>query len=211
MPRENAADAMVASAIEVHARGGPENFTIHAVVKESGRSLGSLYHHFGSFDGLRAEVYARCLAELLDTIVAAVVPCRSANGGIEALVRAYLAFTREHRDRALFVHAQAHASFVPAHGPAIAAARTPRLEALQAWLAPHVAGGRLIRLPAPLFEMLVVGPVAETARRWLTGDVTIDLDLAARLLPARIVRSVTPAPTARAPKAVKPRRAPRSR
>ncbi len=77
-------------------------------------------------------MYAQCLAELLDTIVAAVVPCRSAHGGIEALVRAYLAFTREHRDRALFVHAQAHASFVPAHGPAIAAARTPRLEALQA-------------------------------------------------------------------------------
>lgn len=211
MPRENAADAIVASALAVHARGGLEGFTIHAVVKDSGRSLGSLYHHFGSFDGLRAEVYARCLAELLDTIVAAVVPCRSAHGGIEALVRAYLAFTREHRDRALFVHAQAHASFVPAHGPAIAAARTPRLEALQAWLAPHVDAGRLVRLPGPLFEMLVVGPVAETARRWLTGDLGVDLDLAARLLPAHIVRAVTPAPAAGARKAAKPGRAPRSR
>lgn len=202
-----AREAILAAALAVHARGGPERFTIHAVVEASGRSLGSLYHHFGSFDGLAAAVYAACLGDLLDAVVAAVVPCRSARAGIEALVRAYLAFTKRHRDRALFVHAQAHASFVPAHGPAIAAAREPRLGALEAWLAPHVAAHRLVRLPGPLFEMLVVGPVAETARRWLAGDPTIDLDAAARLLPPRIVRAVTPEG---APGATR-RRAPRAR
>lgn len=75
-------------------------------------------------------------AKLLDAIVAAVVPCRSAHGGIEALVRSYLDFTRKRRDVAFFIHAQAHASFVPVRGPTIAARRTPRLEALHAWLTP---------------------------------------------------------------------------
>ena len=53
MARDSSAkDALLDAALAVHAARGPEGFTIHAVVEESGRSLGSLYHHFGSFDGL---------------------------------------------------------------------------------------------------------------------------------------------------------------
>ena len=42
----------------------------------------------------------------------------------------------------------------------------------------------------PLTEMLVIGPVAEAARRWLGGAPDIDLTTAARLLPERIWHSV---------------------
>jgi hypothetical protein len=38
--------------------------------------------------------------------------------------------------------------------------------------------------------MLVIGPVAETARRWLAGAPGIDLTTAAAVLPERIWRSI---------------------
>lgn len=195
MPRERSAkDALLDAALAVHAERGPEGFTIHAVVEASGKSLGSLYHHFGSFDGLAAATYARSLGDLLEALGAALARTRTAERGLEAIVRAYLDFTRERRAAALFVHAQSYSSFVPRHAAAIAEAREPRLAPLLAWALRHVEAGELLPLPPPLFEMLVIGPVAETARRWLAGDPRIDLDEAARLLAPRIWASVAVAP-----------------
>lgn len=178
------------AALDVHARCGHEGFTVHAVAAASGVSLGSLYHHFGSFDGLAAALYARCLGDLLDALVRSMEDARGARAGIVALVRAYLRYTAERPASARFIHASAYASFLPAHAAAIAAAKAPRLEAILAWLRPHIRAGRIVALPEPLIEVLVIGPVAEAARRWLAGAPDLDLEEAARVLPERIWRAL---------------------
>jgi len=182
------------AALAVHARSGPAGFTVHAVIAESGISLGSLYHHFKSFDGLAAALYARCMGELLDALVRDVERTTSARAGIVALTRAYLEFTGDRPEVARFVHASSYATFLPAHAAAITEAKAPRLARLFAWARPHVAAGKLVALPEPLFEMMLIGPVAETARRWLAGAPGIDLALAAELLPERVWQSVRRAP-----------------
>lgn len=45
-------------------------------------------------------------------------------------------------------------------------------------------------MPEALLEMLIIGPVAEVARRWLAGAPGSDIEEASRLLPERIWRSV---------------------
>jgi AcrR family transcriptional regulator len=171
------------TALAVHAAG--DGFTVQAVVARSGVSLGSLYHHFGSFDGLAAALYARCMAELLDDIVAALTRTRTARGGVRAVVTAYLGFVTTQPDRARFIHASAYASYLPAHADLIAATKSPRMARMAAWLAPHITAGTIVDLPDPLIEMLLIGPVAELSRRWL-NDPAIDIAKAARLLPDRI-------------------------
>ena len=168
----------------------PAGFTVHAVVARSGVSLGSLYHHFGSFDGLAAALYAESMAALLDALFASLEGVTAARAGIVALVKAYLTFTKRHRARASFIHASSYEAFVPAHAATIEAAKAPRIERLLSWLHPHVRAGRVVELPDPLVEILVVGAVAEVARRWLAGAPGVDLDEAARLLPERIWRAV---------------------
>jgi AcrR family transcriptional regulator len=195
MPRkqargEDTSARLLDAALAVHASEGPAGFGVHAVIAESGVSLGSLYHHFGSFDGLAAALFARCLGELLDALADALEGVTTARAGVTAIVREYLAFTRDHRDKALFIHASSYAGFVPAHAAAITAATAPRVERLVAWLRPHVERKIVVELPEPLYEMLVIGPVAEVARRWLAGDPRLDLDEAARVLPERIWRSL---------------------
>ena len=64
-----------------------------------------------------------------------------------------LRFTQEHRAAAHFIHASSYASFLPAHAGAIAAAKAPKIEAILAWLRPHVQAGRVVDLPGPLTEM----------------------------------------------------------
>ncbi|SEG92587.1 DNA-binding transcriptional regulator, AcrR family [Thermomonospora echinospora] len=193
---EATVDRVLTAALDLYAAQGPDALTMTALIAETGVSSGSLYHHFGSVDGLAAALYARCMADLLDAIADALEDARTARAGVQALVRAYLGFVRDNPPAAHFIHASSYAGFLPAHAARIAEAKAPRMARIAAWLRPHVAAGRIVDLPEPLLEMLVIGPVAETARRRLAGDPGIDLAQAARLLPERIWRAVRadPAP-----------------
>lgn len=216
-------ERLLTAALDLYARHGAEGFTMTAVTGASGVSVGSLYHHFGSFDALAAALYARCLSDLLDAVLAALDAAgagrearvaRAREGGegegrpageragerwigegraeeapaalIRAVVVGYLGFTREHRAAAHFVHASAYAGFLAAHPGVVAAAKAPRLAEILGRLRPYTDAGLVVELPDGLTETLVVGPVAETARRWLAGAPGVDLDEACRLLPERI-------------------------
>ena len=182
---------MLEAALALYEARGHEGFTVHAIAEASDVSLGSLYHHFGSVDGISAALYVRCMDRLMSSLVAEVERTKTAKTGIVALARAYLAFTSDHSTEARFIHASSYATFLPTHAGAIQSAKAGSLARLQRWLEPHVRSGEIVDLAPPLFEMLVIGPVAETARRWLAGGQHgIDLGEATRVLPDRIWRSV---------------------
>src|SRR5258708_1256967 len=98
---EATVDRLLTAALQVYAASGQSGFTVNAVTGASGVSLGSLYHHFGSFDGLAAGLYIRCMEQLFDEMTAAVGRARTARTGVRALVTSYLRFTEEHPDAAL--------------------------------------------------------------------------------------------------------------
>jgi AcrR family transcriptional regulator len=179
---EETRQRLLDAALDAHETG---DFTVQAVVAKSGVSLGSLYHHFGSFDGLAASLYARCMAELLDGIIADLVRARTGRTGVRAVVTAYFGFVTTQSAKARFIHASAYASYLPAHAKMIAEMKRPRVARIGDWLAPHVAAGSIVDLPDPLTEMLLIGPVAELSRRWLV-DPSFDIAKAAQLLPDRI-------------------------
>src|SRR5438093_6532811 len=95
---EVTADLLLDAALRVYAASGEQGLTVNAVTKASGVSLGSLYHHFGSLDGLFSTLTHRWLSRLLTELVTALQGTRTARTGIRAVVRAYLAFVQEHRD-----------------------------------------------------------------------------------------------------------------
>lgn len=187
---EATADRVLAAALDLYAAQGPGGLTMTALIAETGVSSGSLYHHFGSIDGLAAALYSRCMSELLDALIAALKRSRTARTGVRALVEAYLRFAQDNRPAAHFVHTSSYAGFLPAHAERIAEAKASRMRWIADWLRPYVEAGQVIALPDPLTEMLVIGPVAETSRRWLAGATDVDLTIAARLLPERIWQSV---------------------
>jgi AcrR family transcriptional regulator len=180
-------DALLDAALALSARG--EKLTARALAEATGTSVGGVYHHFDSLDAVRAALFSRCLGRLLDELVEAVTATDTARDGIEALTRGYLGWTRAHPDDARYVHFAAAEGFPPPLPEQIAAMKRPRMEALARWVAPRVASGELVALPEPLFEMVLIGPLAETARRWLAG-VVLDLDEAMALLPERLWAAV---------------------
>lgn len=189
---EATAERLLAAALDVFDAAGQPGFTVNAVTAASGVSLGSLYHHFGSFDGLAAALYSRCMAALFDELIAVLGRARTARTGVRAIVVAYLRFTEDNPAAARFIHGSAYTGYLAARAEQVAAAKAPRMAAVAGWLRPRMAAGEIATLPEPLVEMLLIGPVAETARRWLAGVPGIDLGQAARVLPDRIWRSLAP-------------------
>ncbi|MER6612659.1 TetR/AcrR family transcriptional regulator [Streptomyces xantholiticus] len=189
---EATVEQVLTTALRLYGESGRQGFTVNAVTTASGVSLGSLYHHFGSFDGLAAALYIRCMGELFDEMIAALQRTRTARTGVRALVRAYLRFTEEHRDAALFIHASAYSGYLAAHAEEVRAAKAAMLAPVAEWLQPRMEAGEIVPISPPLVEVLVLGPAAEAARRWLASTYDMDLREAARVLPDRIWRSLQP-------------------
>jgi AcrR family transcriptional regulator len=190
---EVTAEQLLDAALRVYGESGEQGLTVSAVTSASGVSPGSLYHHFGSMDGLLTALLMRWLERLLVRMVTALEQSDSARAGVHALVQAYLAFIRDHRDAGLLLHSSRADEIGMRQAKQLRDAQEARLSPLSAWMSRHVESGEVAPLSVPLLESLVLGPVIGVSRRWLTlGDV--DLDEAAAVLPDRIWRSISADP-----------------
>lgn len=170
------------------AKDGFAGYTVHAVVAASEISLGSLYHHFGSMDGLSSALYSRCMASLLDHIGDALDerPQSSARQVITTIPRAYLEWTAKEKVASAFIHAAPAERFLPLHAEQVLKDKAPRLERIVRAIRPWVKKREITPIPEPLMEMLIIGPVAEVARRMVFGVPNLTLEDAIRVLPERV-------------------------
>ncbi|THA88778.1 TetR/AcrR family transcriptional regulator [Streptomyces sp. LRa12] len=187
---EVTSDLLLDAALRVYADAGEQGLTVSAVTRASGVSLGSLYHHFGSIDGLVNALLTRWLGRLLGELADAVGDSHDARTGVRALVRAYLGFVQAHPDVSRLLHSSRADQVGMEQGRELRDVQEARMPPLTSWVLRHVERGEIAPLSPALLESLLLGPVVGVSRRWLTlGDV--DLDETARILPERIWRSIS--------------------
>ena len=68
--------------------------TVEAIRERSGASVGSIYHFFGSKDGLAAQLYVELLADHHSNYLDALRTSRSAKAGVTGAVHAHLRMGR---------------------------------------------------------------------------------------------------------------------
>ncbi|WKD31280.1 TetR/AcrR family transcriptional regulator [Streptomyces xanthophaeus] len=193
MPKQQRGEATVEqvldAALRLYASSGEAGLTLGAITSTSSVSSGSIYHHFGSLDGVVAALALRSLEQLLKELGTALLQQTDARSGIRAVVLAYLDFVQAHPDAARLVHSVTADRLGMARAREIRDTQEARLTPITLWIHAHQESGELAPLPASLIESLALGPVVAVVRRWLTvGD--LDLEEAARELPDRIWRSV---------------------
>ena len=150
--------------------------TIEALHRESGASVGSIYHFFGSKEGVAAELYIATLRRILRRL--SVLPCNAVRrraAGIEGSVRTHLEWVASNEVRARYLFHCREYEVIEESRPAISALNEQFYSEASAWLQPHVERRRIKPLPPRLCQALWMGPSVEYARLWLARATEFDI------------------------------------
>jgi AcrR family transcriptional regulator len=143
--------------------------TIELIAARSGASNGSIYHHFGSKDGILAALYVDAVASYQDEVLALLrAHAADAEAGIRGAVEHHLAWVEAHphETRTLFEHRQTleHAG----RADELRARNQPALREVRAWMRRHVEAGT-VRDLGPATAAVWFGPAQLVARDWIAG------------------------------------------
>jgi AcrR family transcriptional regulator len=187
------------AALDCFARTGVYATRIEDLAEKAKVSVGSLYHHFGGRERVAFLLYRRCMESLMGTIAAAVLPKKTARDGVRALVRSYLGWVAENREAARYIYAAAsQAELLEGWKADMTEFKGELVSPFVKWFQVHIDAGAIIALPPALMEVVVVGPPAEFARRWLSGVPGLQMEAAVKSLPDAVWRAVaTPVGAAR--------------
>jgi AcrR family transcriptional regulator len=179
------------AALDCFARTGVYATRIEDLADKAEVSVGSLYHHFGGRERVALLLYQRCMSSLLSTISAAVLPRKSARRGVRELVRSYLGWVADHPDAARYIYAAAsQAELMESWRSDLVGFKQELVSPFVKWFQGHIERGTIVELPPALMEVVVIGPPAEFARRWLSQVPGLDLAEAMKSLPDTVWRSI---------------------
>jgi len=170
--RPSRRQAILDAALECFLANTVSATTIDAIRDRSGASIGSIYHFFGSKDGLATQLYVELLADHHANYLDALRANRSAKAGITGAVHAHLRWVAANRDRARYVFIWRELEVVDRREPAISALNEELYRVASQWLAGHVAAGRIRALSPRMFQALWMGATLEYARLWMSHPTT---------------------------------------
>ena len=141
--------------------------TVEDIRQRSGASIGSIYHFFGSKDGLAALLYVDTLADHHDAYLTALTTSPSARAGITGSVAAHLQWVAANRDRARYLFNWRELEVIDRRDEALADLNESFYTAANHWLEGHVRAGHIRALTPRMFQSLWMGPTLEYARLWM--------------------------------------------
>jgi AcrR family transcriptional regulator len=151
--------------------------TVDEVVRRSGASVGSVYHHFGGKEELADALYVEGLRDYQAGLLTVLDRERDAERGVRAIVRHHLRWVEANPDLARFLLQRT----APV-GERLADLNRETFARTAEWLRPHVRAGSIRRLPMDLYYAVLVGPAQEFARHWLHGRMKSTIGQAERAL-----------------------------
>lgn len=166
--------AVLDTALELLAADGPAGVTIASITRASGVSNGSIYHHFGSRDGVLRALLVDCFADLVTTLTAALDD-RPAQDCIRDLVARHLAWVQQHPGKAAAIYRVPLHAGVLSDDPddpdtrAVLARKASAAAALLPWIRARQDAGELRAIPDWALDPIALAPVHEAARRGLSG------------------------------------------
>jgi AcrR family transcriptional regulator len=162
----------IASARKLFLSRGLEATRIEDVRDDSGISTGSLYHHFGSKQGLLEAVVIAALTAHKRALLEKLSPNLSAKLAVHAVIASTAIWISENPDAARCIFRfrgaleSAGSSALKTHNRT---ELSPLLKQLQSW----IDKGEIRALPLPLLLPLLHGPLHEYARAWLAGRASV--------------------------------------
>ncbi len=160
---------LLAAGRECFAQHGIEGTSVDAILEHCGASVGSLYQHFASKDGLAAALYLNGIESYFFRARSLFDAATTTENKVKALVRSYIDCVEADPMIATYlIQARAYLSKTR-HAKEIARKNEEFLPAIRNWFRERIEQRELRPLPPECIVALVEGPARHFARRWLDG------------------------------------------
>ncbi len=147
---------------------GFENTTVQDIQREARCSVGSLYHHFGSKEGIAEELFIDGIERFNRGMLRKLRASSGAEDSVKAVVRFYCDWTVRNRPLASYLHSR-DIDFSEAARARLKEIYREYITEVFEWFTPFVARGDMRVLPREAYVPLISGPIQEYVRRWLSG------------------------------------------
>lgn len=189
MSPETSIDArreVLAAAAAIAGEQGPDAISIKALTGRSGISNGSIYHHFGSRDGVIAALVLEAFADYQGGILRLLSEhAEDARAGIEGLVEHHLDWVERNPEDARLLMTRRDKVAAGPYGDRLSEQNREFLRAVGGWLDSQVEAGRMPALGIDLVHALAFAPAQELSSLWLAGRIeSPPTAFSARLAPA---------------------------
>jgi len=171
-PRETTAArraSILEGALGCFDRLGIEATTISDIQKTTNCSVGSLYHHFGSKEGIAETLFIEGIQRFNAGMIRKLKRSESAESSVKDVVRFYCEWTARNRSLARYLHSR-NIDFSHEARTRLKIIHTNYINEVFRLFTDHVLSGEMRALPLDSYVPLISGPVQEFTRRWLSGQ-----------------------------------------
>lgn len=158
-------------ALECFSQDGIDAVTIEQLRIKCNTSVGNIYHHFGSRDGIVAALFFAALDDQHRARDAALMKAHSLAQGVAAQVASYMEWVESEPDLARFqFHSRSHITQTDDIN-ALNERNRARNRQFREWIVGVPDKELVARVPAELLPSLIVGQAESYCRAWLNGRV----------------------------------------
>lgn len=164
---------LLEAALAVFSEKGVANAKIGTIVERAEASVGSLYHHFGTKEGLAAELFVQGLDQYWTQLKSNLRNAKSGRDVVSQLITSHIQWIMNNQDMARFLFGRRQA-VSPEHEAKVRTVTGAHFKGLMAILQPHFRSGEFRQLPMELYAPVLMGPVQEMSRAYLSGRSKTD-------------------------------------
>jgi len=158
------------AAAGICARSGSSSLSIVGLTDESGVSNGSIYHHFGSREGVIASLVLDAFSSYQEGLLSVLNEHQEdAQGGVESMVRYHLGWMEANPDLARLLVEQRDQVAEGPEGGRLRDQNRLFFREVKAWLDGRASAGQIEEVSIDLAHALVFAPAQELSRHWLSG------------------------------------------
>jgi len=157
-------------ALQCFTETGIERSSVQEICHAAGCSVGSLYHHFGSKEGVAGELFLFGLELVNEDLLRRLARCRTVSSSVKMVVNQYSDWMTEHPQLARFLHS-GEVEFTPSTRAQLRQLYRSHIEAVFEHFSGYVQSAQMKQLPLDTYVPLISGPIRDYTRQWLSGRV----------------------------------------
>ena len=170
---EKTREAVLAAATELVVEHGHQDVPMKDLVERSGVSNGSIFHHFGSKDGVLEAIFQRERRAYLGHIARCILehegdPCDAMGEGARGAV---LFQARDPQRHFRLISQFSHSEWLARNREMWSKLAVEIEQPVLQWAMPHLAEGRLPMLPPAVIQSMMLGGAELMCTQWRNGRI----------------------------------------